>query len=198
MNEFIDYCKNGNTLQLKQLYESNKQKIDIDMLETGLVYASYFGHLNIVKYLIHYIKYKATYECIYGRALKIACRGGQLCVVKYLIKLNINIVDFDNIFALACKEEQIQIAKYLISINNMIGVNKYIDIVRKKTIFGEILQFEYRIYANQTTKVHETTFTGALMTNKKKIKKAQIKNQNMIKYLASFREMDRQCKFKCC
>ena len=111
-----------------ELADGNMEYIDyfvkwsgIQGLNYALEWASYYGHLELVKQVI---KAGANPNASNGIALQMACRNGHTDVVKYLIELGMlnNIPDL-NILLEVVENRHIEIAKYLLSNENIFGTN---------------------------------------------------------------------------
>jgi len=91
MNELIKKkCINGNLNKLKNIFENNIKKNDIEYyLKYLLVVACIYGHIDIVKYLIEYVETnncKIDIHLMIEYAFRYACNSGNLLIIKYFIE----------------------------------------------------------------------------------------------------------------
>lgn len=126
---FFNHCKNGNFQKIKELVAKYK---DLDYIQ-GFIYSYSNKHLEIS----HYLKQFCTQEQLLESAnelseqlptldqlifmkritdipfknwFRLACKSGDLCVVKYLL-LSDTSISYG--FKIACLNNQLEIAKYL-------------------------------------------------------------------------------------
>ena len=85
-DDFFDACKYGNLDDVKKIIEKKIEPL-IDY-KWGLILASGFNYINIVKYLI---SMKVNVQACFNEALKYAYIYNNLEIVQYLVSAGANI-----------------------------------------------------------------------------------------------------------
>ncbi len=90
MNNFIDYCRDGDIESIK------KMSLEGRNLNNGFRWACENGHYNVVQYLVELYIHDSTYKPInihfqYELGFRWACYNGHYIVVRYLMELYKNI-----------------------------------------------------------------------------------------------------------
>ena len=112
MDNFIEYCKNGDLEAVKQFVD---QGCDPQALNNyAIQYASKNGHVEIVKYLI---KQGCDPTALNNWAIQSASVGGHLEIVKYLVSVGCDPQAYNN-FAIrwASYYGHLEVVKYLFKI----------------------------------------------------------------------------------
>ena len=145
----VDACRHNDLDTVKSLLSerprsgsfrpsTSEQNIDIHYRdELAFREACYFGHLEVVKYLIS-LNMNINIHADNEDAFRYACFNGYLELVKYLISLNkgikylnledrnINIhAENEDAFRFACCNGHLEVVKYLISLNENINIHAY-------------------------------------------------------------------------
>jgi len=159
-DKLILSCKSGDIETITNILENNKTNIkDININYNNLFNIScFYGHIDIVKYLIDYcdgINSKIDIHNTNEKAFENACYRGFIEIVKYLIdyghnahnKINIH-VNNDIAFRQACSFGFIDLIKYLLEYGN--NNNSKIDIhienddaIRSACLNGHINVIKY-------------------------------------------------------
>jgi ankyrin repeat protein len=116
---FKDACTKGDLTQVKNLIKSNNDNIDYDL---GLIFASTYGHLDIVKYLLtsSELEKHANINTQDDYPLRIASSNLHIDVIKYLLtspelKKHADIhARNDEVFYTICALRDYNMLKYLI------------------------------------------------------------------------------------
>lgn len=135
-----DAVYNGDLEKLKTL-DFTEPCIDDDN-DTAIEIAAYFGHLNIVKYLLEHYSKLFESSWIFS-ALECACENGKINVVDYLLKTHSYCLYHRNgrlknpeFFYIAVRDGQIKTVEFLIdkyesvfhfNLNRAIGISKKND-----------------------------------------------------------------------
>ena len=87
MDQFLEYCKNGELDNIKKLSQKKRN------LDSGFRWACENGHYDIVKYLVNLYKRDTTYKPIdiHTRdewSFRWACTNGHYDIVQYLVEFH--------------------------------------------------------------------------------------------------------------
>ena len=85
VHEFIVACKENDLNKIQQMMHM----VDISINEVGFKYACYYGHIDVVKYLVQNIDIDVHARDEEG--FRWACYYGHIDVVKYLVPLGVDI-----------------------------------------------------------------------------------------------------------
>ena len=141
-------CKEGDIDKIKSLIWQE----GINSYRKKLIYmfSCYYGHLNIVKYLVE--EYGINARCNNDHAVLKASEGGHLNIVKYLIEkcgaINYN----DDALIRACEGGHLNIVEYLIEKRGIIDTD-YDNLICSSSDYGHLEVIKYLInkYGIDTT-----------------------------------------------
>ena len=138
--QFIEYCKNGDMVNLVNYYVDIK--FSQKYFDMGFEAASSNGHVNIVHFL--YINRNQDTVINFDSALSCASYYGHFNVVKYIYdKRIIDINKHVTLFSLAIKSKKLEFVKWVMSIIK-VDLKEYVnDVCYNGTL--EILEYFYSI-----------------------------------------------------
>ena len=106
--EFSDACKSGDITLVEYLIK----KVNIQTINTGILWASENGQLKVVEYLVDM---GADFRAHDNYAVRYASENGHLEVVMYLVKKGANFQVNDNwTIRLASQNGHLEVVKYLV------------------------------------------------------------------------------------
>jgi ankyrin repeat protein len=123
MRKFIELCKNGNIIEIKD-YISKNSNIENYEFEKGWMYACNNGNLVLAKWLLE-INPLINISVDNNSVFYYACISGNLEIAKWLISINPNIdISYDNefVFCSVCENGQLDVAKWLLEIKPDIDI----------------------------------------------------------------------------
>ena len=117
--KFSIACQSGNLTTVKLLSITHKNYIKNNCLESGIYYASMYGHLKIIKFLEYFFGTKGD-----SFDLSTAADEGHLDVVKYFVESGVPIEN--NAILWATEHGHTNIVEYLTSVKNIKNANTFL------------------------------------------------------------------------
>ena len=123
MPKFIELCKNGNLIEIKD-YICKNRIIENYEIEKGWIYACNNGNITLGKWLLEVYPF-INISVDNNSVFYYACISGNLEIAKWLISINPNIdISYDNefVFCSVCQNGELDVAKWLLEIKPDINI----------------------------------------------------------------------------